>query len=118
MKTPPAYIFVENVKGFEDSATHDIFIQHLQDSGYIYQEFLLTPLQFGIPNSRLRYYCMAKRKQMGEFVFSTVDTVIRLTAHKICDFFSGLNNILGIASTEWLERSPLTLKIPGSRQSF
>lgn len=27
-------------------------------------EFLLTPLQFGIPNSRLRYYLLAKREPM------------------------------------------------------
>ncbi|KAF7293412.1 S-adenosyl-L-methionine-dependent methyltransferase [Mycena indigotica] len=29
--------------------------------GYTTAEFLLTPLQFGIPNSRLRYYLLAKR---------------------------------------------------------
>lgn len=28
---------------------------------YTVLEFLLTPLQFGIPNARLRYYCLAKR---------------------------------------------------------
>ncbi|EDV28696.1 uncharacterized protein TRIADDRAFT_49657 [Trichoplax adhaerens] len=40
MENPPKYILLENVKGFETSAARN--------------EFLLTPLQFGIPNSRLR----------------------------------------------------------------
>lgn len=32
----------------------------LKDLGYSTVELLLTPLQFGIPNSRLRYYLLAK----------------------------------------------------------
>ena len=60
-----SYILVENVKGFEDSTTRDVFIETLQKCDYIYQEFLLTPLQFSIPNSRLRYYCIAKHKSKG-----------------------------------------------------
>lgn len=76
MKKPVKYIFVENVKGFEDSHTRDQFVEFLNRNGYIYQEFLLTPLQFGIPNSRLRYYCMARHKQTcGDFKFSVKDQV-------------------------------------------
>ena len=33
----------------------------MKSIGYTTSEFLLTPLQFGIPNSRLRYYFLAKR---------------------------------------------------------
>lgn len=33
----------------------------LKQRGYVTAEFLLTPLQFGIPNSRLRYYLLAKK---------------------------------------------------------
>jgi tRNA (cytosine38-C5)-methyltransferase len=33
----------------------------MRSLGYTIAEFLLTPLQFGIPNSRLRYYLLAKR---------------------------------------------------------
>ncbi len=33
----------------------------LKKLGFVTREFLLTPLQFGIPNSRLRYYLLASR---------------------------------------------------------
>lgn len=33
----------------------------LRSIGYTTLELLLTPLQFGIPNSRLRYYLLAKK---------------------------------------------------------
>ncbi|ORY06287.1 S-adenosyl-L-methionine-dependent methyltransferase [Basidiobolus meristosporus CBS 931.73] len=60
MKNPPEYILVENVKGFETSDTRQLLVDQLAKCNYTYQEFLLTPLQFGIPNSRLRYYLVAK----------------------------------------------------------
>lgn len=56
------YILVENVKGFETSKSRDALVETLDECGFKYQEFLLTPAQFGIPNSRLRYYCLARRK--------------------------------------------------------
>lgn len=76
----PAYILVENVAGFEvlegsfvrinislswilpykTSGTRQTLLSTLTSLGYAVFEFLLTPLQFGIPNSRLRYYLLAK----------------------------------------------------------
>ncbi|KAH6926266.1 hypothetical protein HPB50_016053 [Hyalomma asiaticum] len=32
----------------------------LKESGYHVHRYLLSPTQFGIPNSRLRFYCLAK----------------------------------------------------------
>ena len=61
MKRPPEYILVENVQGFEASNTREHFVGILQQFGYSYQEFFLSPGQFSIPNSRLRYYLLAKR---------------------------------------------------------
>ncbi len=55
---------MENVKGFECSNTRDEFVRVLQSLGYKFQEFLLSPSQFGIPNSRLRYYLLAKKKPL------------------------------------------------------
>ncbi|NP_001298237.1 tRNA (cytosine(38)-C(5))-methyltransferase-like [Biomphalaria glabrata] len=63
IKVKPVYILVENVKGFETSETRGQLIECLKYCNYTYQEFLLTPLQFGIPNSRLRYYLTAKWNQ-------------------------------------------------------
>jgi len=58
---PPEFILIENVKGFDESDTHDILLQQIADCKYEYQEFLLNPLDFGIPNSRLRYYLLATK---------------------------------------------------------
>ncbi|KAL1930686.1 hypothetical protein VTP01DRAFT_10848 [Rhizomucor pusillus] len=60
MTVRPSYILVENVKGFEESDSRDILVDTLKACGYQFQEFLLTPLQLGIPNSRMRYYLLAK----------------------------------------------------------
>ncbi|KAG5646914.1 hypothetical protein DXG03_001990 [Asterophora parasitica] len=43
------------------STTRQILLSTLRSLGYTSLELLINPLQFGIPNSRLRYYCLAKR---------------------------------------------------------
>lgn len=45
-----------------------MLLETLKRLGYTTAEFLLTPLQFGIPNSRLRYYLLAKSITSGSFV--------------------------------------------------
>lgn len=55
-------ILVENVKGFEKSQMRNMLLKVLINNNFNYQEFILSPNQFGIPNSRTRYYCLAKRK--------------------------------------------------------
>ena len=60
MHTPPHCIMIENVKGFECSKTRDKLYSVLAKMSYNVQEYLLSPKQFGIPNSRLRYYLLAK----------------------------------------------------------
>ncbi|CAH3031200.1 unnamed protein product [Pocillopora meandrina] len=71
----PDYILMENVKGFETSDTREYFLETLNTCGYNYQEFLLSPVQFGIPNSRLRYYLLAKRKPL-RFCFPTRNEIM------------------------------------------
>ncbi|KAF7367457.1 tRNA (Cytosine(38)-C(5))-methyltransferase [Mycena sanguinolenta] len=61
----PTHFLVENVGGFETSTTRQILVSTLRSLGYTIAEFLLTPLQFGIPNSRLRYYLLAKRSPLS-----------------------------------------------------
>ncbi|KAI9592523.1 S-adenosyl-L-methionine-dependent methyltransferase [Syncephalis fuscata] len=65
MQHPPQYLLVENVKGFETSETRQVLVDQLDKLGYVFEEYLLTPLQFGIPNARLRYYLLAKRKPLS-----------------------------------------------------
>ncbi|XP_066913521.1 tRNA (cytosine(38)-C(5))-methyltransferase-like [Clytia hemisphaerica] len=60
MKTPPTYILIENVKGFDVSDTRKHLLETLRSRGYSIQEFLISPVELGVPNSRLRYYLLAK----------------------------------------------------------
>ena len=59
----PKYILLENVSGFENSQAHQLLLDTLQSNHYSYQQYLLSPIQFGIPNSRLRYYLIARREE-------------------------------------------------------
>lgn len=52
-----------------------MLVDALQHSDYKFQEFLLTPLQLGIPNSRMRYYLLAKHKPY-EFAVPVTGTII------------------------------------------
>ncbi|KAI8327466.1 S-adenosyl-L-methionine-dependent methyltransferase, partial [Chlamydoabsidia padenii] len=93
MKHPPSYILVENVKGFETSDSRDLLINQLEKSNYTFQEFLLTPSKtVGIPNSRLRYYLLAKLRPL---TFAPVYQIARLpessSKNNIFDFIPLLN---------------------------
>lgn len=55
------YILMENVKGFECSTVRKLFVKKLKECNFEYQEYLLCPTNVGVPNSRLRYYCLARR---------------------------------------------------------
>ncbi|KAF8213811.1 S-adenosyl-L-methionine-dependent methyltransferase [Mycena galopus ATCC 62051] len=61
----PTHLLVENVGGFETSTTRQVLVSTLRSLGYTIAELLLTPLQFGIPNSRLRYYLLAKKSPLS-----------------------------------------------------
>ncbi|XP_075979010.1 tRNA (cytosine(38)-C(5))-methyltransferase [Anticarsia gemmatalis] len=58
------YILMENVKGFETSTVRNLFIDKLKECNFDIQEFLLCPSSVGVPNSRLRYYCIARRNTL------------------------------------------------------
>ncbi|KAL1827825.1 tRNA (cytosine(38)-C(5))-methyltransferase 2 [Daucus carota subsp. sativus] len=62
---PPLMLFVENVVGFETSDTHSKMLDMLEQNHFTTQEFILSPLQFGVPYSRPRYFCLAKRKPLS-----------------------------------------------------
>ena len=62
MENKPAYIALENVKGFEKSSSCQIFLDTLELLSYEFIQFSLNPFQFGIPNQRPRYYLIATKK--------------------------------------------------------
>lgn len=62
------YILLENVKGFETSQAREIYIESLSSLNFHYQEFLLSPAEnIGIPNTRCRYYCLARKSHPFSF---------------------------------------------------
>ncbi|XP_053350344.1 tRNA (cytosine(38)-C(5))-methyltransferase [Clarias gariepinus] len=58
----PRFILLENVKGFETSSARNTLVKTLQDCRYIFQEFMISPTCLGIPNSRLRFFLIAKAR--------------------------------------------------------
>lgn len=54
-------ILMENVKGFETSRARDLYVKALGEAGYQYQEFVVSPSQLDVPNTRYRYYCLARK---------------------------------------------------------
>ncbi|CAD6197874.1 unnamed protein product [Caenorhabditis auriculariae] len=66
MERPPRFIFLENVVGFESSEMHEELLDRLWSKGYIFEEFILCPTQFGVPNRRPRYYLLCRRRRNNE----------------------------------------------------
>jgi len=64
VQSPPAYLLVENVVGFETSSTAEDLRAFLGRQGYVVQEFLLSPTQLGVPYSRPRYFCLARKVEL------------------------------------------------------
>lgn len=56
----PSYILLENVEGFEESESRNRLVGVLKERNYHFQEFILSPNQFQIPNQRDRYFIIAR----------------------------------------------------------
>ncbi|XP_058486997.1 tRNA (cytosine(38)-C(5))-methyltransferase [Solea solea] len=82
LSTPPRFILLENVKGFENSSARERLVTMLVECGYTFQEIMVSPTSVGIPNSRLRYFLIAK--------IATEHTVLKISdvfphaAHSDC----------------------------------
>ncbi|KAG5672220.1 hypothetical protein PVAND_002362 [Polypedilum vanderplanki] len=71
-----SYILMENVVGFEKSNMRDIFINALKENDFFFQEFIISPHQLNIPNTRHRYYCIARKISNFKFVQDEILTTI------------------------------------------
>lgn len=69
-----AFVLMENVVGFETSEMRNTFIKALKSCGFDFREFLLSPTSFQIPNSRNRYYAIAKK--FSNFPFGTETDIV------------------------------------------
>lgn len=68
-----SYVLMENVMGFEKSQMRDIFVDALQSAGFHFQEFIISPTQIGVANTRHRYYCIARKNE--PFAFASLELV-------------------------------------------
>ncbi|KAI0297504.1 S-adenosyl-L-methionine-dependent methyltransferase [Multifurca ochricompacta] len=73
----PTRLLIENVAGFEVSTTRTRVLDVLTKLGFTTDEFLLTPLQLGVPNSRLRYYLLASRASAALITPMHSDRILR-----------------------------------------
>ncbi|KAA8579293.1 hypothetical protein FQN60_007083 [Etheostoma spectabile] len=56
----PRFLLLENVKGFESSSARERLVKTLVECGYTFHEVMVSPTSVGMPNSRLRYFLIAK----------------------------------------------------------
>lgn len=66
------YVLMENVMGFEKSQMRNIFIESLEAAGFHRQEFIISPTQIGVANTRHRYYCIARKEKPFEFASTDI----------------------------------------------
>jgi tRNA (cytosine38-C5)-methyltransferase len=63
----PKRVLVENVVGFENSATREALVETLGGEYHVEEFVGASPRTLGVPNTRERYYLLAKRKELGGF---------------------------------------------------
>ncbi|KAJ2718756.1 hypothetical protein GGI07_005606 [Coemansia sp. Benny D115] len=61
LKSRPTHVLLENVMNFENSRSRVLLVETLGSLGFDIHECLLSPVQFGIPNNRLRYFLVARQ---------------------------------------------------------
>ncbi|XP_034936237.1 tRNA (cytosine(38)-C(5))-methyltransferase [Chelonus insularis] len=59
------FILLENVEPFQSSFTRNSLISCLQNSGFCFKECILNPQDFNVPNSRTRYFLIAKKNNLA-----------------------------------------------------
>ncbi|CAH1377230.1 unnamed protein product [Tenebrio molitor] len=85
-------ILVENVVGFEVSQMRELLVSTLTECGFICQEYILSPHQVGIPNSRRRYYLLGKKHPL-EFPFEVGPLTYDFPLSEVS---ANLNNLISI----------------------
>lgn len=80
------FILMENVKGFETSKSRESYLKSLKEAGFYIREFILSPSQFGVPNTRHRYFCLAQKGKDFQFNGDRLWTEIPESFLKNCVF--------------------------------
>ena len=98
----PDYFILENVKNFEISEANKMLCDILNKKKYYFLQFLLSPNDFGIPNSRLRFYLIAskiKKFEIQEEYLNNINKIIKdknLIFHSLNTEKKDIQNFLNI----------------------
>lgn len=60
-KIHPKWILLENVKLFYKSKSYEKWCDCLIENGYTFREFIINPLELGVPNNRTRFYMICQK---------------------------------------------------------
>lgn len=71
-----SFILMENVVGFETSEMRNAFTKALKNCDFHFREFILSPESIKIPNSRNRYYLVAKK--CTDFSFGSENDIVSI----------------------------------------
>lgn len=112
MKNLPEAIVLENVRNFERSESCALLVQVLGARGYAWRSFLLSPMQFGFPNARKRFYLVAKQSR---FPFTWVPISPKSQQLDLCEAVSAPTS--GGAAAERCVPWPCTPCIEALRSS-
>ena len=103
----PDYFLLENVKGFETSNTRNNIMQFFTQHQYNVVEFLINSNQFGIPNSRLRYYLLARKQPFPEHIQSFADN-----KNSLLSFIPGCEDLTTTPPlSEFLQEDPASCQL-------
>lgn len=90
------FILMENVMGFEKSQMRNIFVEALKTSGFHFQEFIVSPTQIGVANTRHRYYCIARKDSPFSFAADDIVSCFKYSSTSIYfnDYFITLVEVI------------------------
>ena len=99
------YILVENVKGFDTSEACKQLIIVLHTLSYDTKSFLISPPELGVPNSRLRFYLLARKTNHGFQIPGSFNP-----SKDIITDLTKISNVSAIAESLTLKLEPSLLK--------
>ncbi|GMT24327.1 hypothetical protein PFISCL1PPCAC_15624 [Pristionchus fissidentatus] len=120
MMSPPQWIFIENVSAFEGTSMHTLLIQTLNNVGYHIEEYMLSPSQFSVPNSRPRYYLLASRREKSATYISDIrrsmEECVEGATSSIMEYLED-NDEHVFLSRDKIEKAALSIVTPSSTSS-
>lgn len=105
------FILMENVVGFEKSLARERYLKVLDEAGFTYHEYIMSPTFLGVPNTRRRYYCIARQGQ----VFGNLLTQCDDASSGSCKEVTAIGRYLEQDSSEYFESFLLSDKVLANR---